>query len=234
MKTSGRLLISLTVVVLALTGCATPHTVVSQTYNFDNLKRIGITKFDTSGKITGIEDLFVQQLMKKGYTTVERDQIDHVIAEQQMSTSALFDPATSKKLGQLLGIDGLLTGEVTYYSPKKSKTRMEESDSYFSTPVYKKVSKKNADGTYSVVLKQIATNTRVERHRFPVTVTTYPQIGIVAKIIDTETAEVVWVGSILEEGENIMDAEENCVHLLVKSMWKDIKELKQKKAGSQL
>ena len=229
MKSSFKLLIAITAVAAALAGCATPRTVISQDYDFSNLKRIGISKFDNPKNITGIEDLFAQQLIKKGYTTVERSKLDKVLSEQKIQASGLTDPDTAKKLGQLLGVDGLLIGEVTYYSPKQSNTYMAEDDTSFAVPVYKKVYKKNPDGTTSVKIRQTGSNTKVEKHRYPVTVTTYPQIGIVAKIIDTGTGEIVWVGSMLEDGANLMDAEESCVHLLVKSMWKDVKELQKQK-----
>ncbi len=207
-----------------LSGCATPRTVVSHTYNFNNLKNIGISKFDNPKKISGIEDIFAQQLIKKGFKTVERNKLDRVLKEQKIAASGLEDPDTTKKLGQLLGVDGLLVGEVTYYSPKQSKTHTEEDDTYFSVPVYKKIDNR---------IQQTGTKTKVDKRRYPVTVTTNPQIGLVAKIIDVETAEIVWVGSFIEEGDNVMDAEEDCVHLLVKSLWKDIKKVEREKAKEQ-
>ena len=213
-----------------LSGCATPNTVISKSYNFDKLKHIGITKFDNPQKIAGIEDLFAQQLIKKGFTVVEREKLDSVIKELKLSASGLFDEKNTKELGRILGVDALLIGEVTYYSPKQTNTYTQENDAVFAVPVYKRDNSRNPDGSYSVRLRQVGTRDRVERHRIPVTVTTNPQVGMVAKIVDTETAEVIWVGSMVEEGENVMDAEENCAHFLIKSMWKDIKILKKEKS----
>jgi curli biogenesis system outer membrane secretion channel CsgG len=212
-----------------LSGCATPRSVISQSFDV-NSKRLAVTKFDNAKNLPGIEDIFAQQLMKKGFTVVERKELERVLAEQKIGLSGLFKPETTKKIGEMLGVDGLVIGEVTSYSPKKSKTTTEENDDYFATPVYRKVWRQNPDGTSSAVLEQVGTKTRVEKHRVPVTVTTNPKFGIVVKIVDTQTAEVVWVGSVLEEGEDLMDAEESGVHALVKDLWKDIKELKREKA----
>jgi hypothetical protein len=225
-------LIAVCSVFAVFSGCASTakiHTVVSHDYNFDQLKRVGITKFDNTKQVGGIEDYFAQEMIDRGFITVERNSLQKVLAEQKIGASGLFDQATTKKLGQLLGIDALMVGEVTFYSPKQNKTHMEEEDKYFSVPVYKKVPVWNGNG-YTEKLVQTGTNTKVEKHKYPVTETTNPKVGIVAKIIDTQTAEIVWVGSILDEGDNVMDIAQESVHLMVKALWKDIKMIKKEHA----
>lgn len=48
------------------------------------------------------------------YSIVERDQIDKVLKEQQLSNSGIVDDAQASQIGKLLGIDAMITGSVSY------------------------------------------------------------------------------------------------------------------------
>ena len=47
------------------------------------------------------------------YTVVERGQLSRVIQEHQLDISGVVDPASAQELGKLLGVDGLIFGEVS-------------------------------------------------------------------------------------------------------------------------
>lgn len=61
-------------------------------------------------------DLVITRLVQDGrVTVVERNAIDKLIAEQNLSNSDRTDPRTAAKLGRILGVDAIVLGSVTKY-----------------------------------------------------------------------------------------------------------------------
>lgn len=56
---------------------------------------------------------------------VSRDQLDRVLAEQELQYTGLFDPATAIRLGKLLGANDIITGRITQviYTPPTVESR---------------------------------------------------------------------------------------------------------------
>ena len=52
-------------------------------------------------------------MIDKGFTLVERGQLQKVIEELKIQDTALIDPATATKIGKLAGCDLMLLGEIT-------------------------------------------------------------------------------------------------------------------------
>lgn len=70
-------------------------------------------------------DLVITRLVQDGQVTVlERNAIDKLIAEQNLSNSDRTDPRTAAKLGRILGVDAIVLGSVTKY----------DFESHMSTP----------------------------------------------------------------------------------------------------
>ena len=106
---------------LLLAGC-TPKTVISQSYDFNQMNRIGIMGFTTHyNDLSGVENLFAKYLIESGFKVVERAQLDQVLKEHNISVSGYLSPATTKKIGEILGVDVLLVGEVTSYTPTRTE-----------------------------------------------------------------------------------------------------------------
>lgn len=62
-------------------------------------------------------DELTTQLVKSGrFTVVERDRLQAVLAEQQLGQSGAVDASTAAKIGQLLGVQGIVTGSITQFS----------------------------------------------------------------------------------------------------------------------
>jgi hypothetical protein len=57
------------------------------------------------------------------FTIIERSQIDRVLKEQRMSLSGAIDERTAARVGQLLGIDAIIIGEITWEQRKEHSTR---------------------------------------------------------------------------------------------------------------
>lgn len=71
----------------------------------------------------GISEILVTKLFKDGtYELVDRNAIDQILKEQDMSNSARFDASSAAQLGKLLGADALLTGSITQFGTEKKST----------------------------------------------------------------------------------------------------------------
>ncbi|MCX5782752.1 MAG: hypothetical protein NT145_08690 [Elusimicrobia bacterium] len=221
MINNKRRLFLLLVSLIFVSGCAV-HSVISRTYNFSSVRRIGVLKVSSrQSPVKGVEDMFAQYLIKEGFTVVERSKLKEIMKENKIGAEGAINPEMTKQLGKLLGVDVLLIGEITSYTPEKETTTIAESENTFIEPVYSLV-KKEVDGKTIEVIEQTGTKIRKESNRTPITFTTSPQVSLIAKLVDVETAEVVWVGSITKQGSSPADAAESAVDYLVKNLGKDI------------
>ena len=62
------------------------------------------------------QDVFVTELVKSGkFRVIEREQLEALIREKNLSLSGSVDASTAVRAGKLLGVDYLLTGALTEY-----------------------------------------------------------------------------------------------------------------------
>jgi len=60
------------------------------------------------------QDMLVTELVRKGtYRVIEREQLDEILREKNLTLSGDIDPKTAVKLGKMLGVEYLITGAVT-------------------------------------------------------------------------------------------------------------------------
>jgi curli biogenesis system outer membrane secretion channel CsgG len=68
------------------------------------------------GGAEAAQDVFVTELVKSGkFRVVEREQLQALMAEKNLTLSGDVDPSTAVRIGKLLGVNYLLTGAVTEY-----------------------------------------------------------------------------------------------------------------------
>src|SRR5215471_3863168 len=61
-------------------------------------------------------DLLITKLVQGGNVSViERDAIDKLLAEQNLTNSDRTDPTTAAKVGRILGVDAIIMGTITHY-----------------------------------------------------------------------------------------------------------------------
>ncbi|MBV8807743.1 MAG: curli production assembly protein CsgG [Acidobacteriaceae bacterium] len=71
----------------------------------------------------GISDLLVDQLLKDGnYRVIERNALDKVLKEQNFSNSDRADSTTAAKIGKVLGVDAIITGDITQFGRDDQNT----------------------------------------------------------------------------------------------------------------
>ncbi|WP_424245496.1 hypothetical protein Dip510_000428 [Elusimicrobium posterum] len=217
-----KILSVLTAAVLLTAGCAT-NTVISQKYDFSKVQRIGIMAFESPyNSFQGTENIFAKYLLQNGFVIVERAKIEQVLNEHNLSITGYLSPETTKMIGKILGVDLLLMGEITSYMPEKTTLALVETRQTRSEPVYVTQRVPQADG--SVVSKTTNMGTKVTRQRdvSPSEYTINAQVGIVAKLVDVQSAEIVWIGTDTGSSSSSQNAVDSVAKKLIKSLKKEI------------
>src|SRR5271167_2754671 len=64
----------------------------------------------------GIADMLIDKMLADGtYRVIERNAIDKVLHEQDFSNSNRADASTAAKIGHVLGVDAVITGDITQF-----------------------------------------------------------------------------------------------------------------------
>jgi curli biogenesis system outer membrane secretion channel CsgG len=73
----------------------------------------------------GIVSLIITRLVNDGtYSVCEREMMDSILKEQNLSTSDRADAATAAKIGKLLGVDAIIVGTVTQFGFENHNTNV--------------------------------------------------------------------------------------------------------------
>lgn len=212
----------LAVLFLSFLFCScTPKSVLSPSYDFSQIHRIGIMSFSNSwADLNGVENLFAKYLIQSGFKVVERAQLESILHEHNISVSGYLAPDTTREIGRILGVDALLVGEVSSYSPARTELTMTASRRSESRPVMQQDVMRMPDGTYVGYQRPVGTQISNSVDMRPTEYTINAKVALIAKLIDVETAEIVWIGSDSEENSRPLDAADYMARQLVKSFTK--------------
>ena len=186
--------------VLLLAACGTASVAVKSGFDFSKVKRVAVVGFSDYPRQAGSGEIlsgaFEQELLQAGYSLVERAQVEQVLREKKLVAD---DPKATKKIGQVLGVDALLFGRITdFREPREHLTEAEVVDTY-QDPIYVRKTKTtvNGDGTANKTETTDIQGYRTRRvvRREPRTVTQYGRLGVSARLVFTQTGEVLWSGS---------------------------------------
>lgn len=217
------------VAALLLVAC-TPKTVLSPTYDFSQVNRIGIMAFsNTWADLNGVENLFAKYLIRDGFKVVERAQLESVLREHNISVSGYLAPQTTREIGRILGVDVLLVGEVSSYSPARTEITMTASRRSESRPVMQQDVMRMPDGSYVGYMRPAGTQVSQSAEIHPTEYTINAKVAVIAKLVDVETAEIVWIGSDSQESSRPLDAADYLAKQLVKSFSKELAKQEKKK-----
>jgi curli biogenesis system outer membrane secretion channel CsgG len=212
-----------------LAACA-PKTYLSKNYDFNKMQRIGVLAFSSPfDAFKGAENLFSKNLIRYGYTVVERAKIEEILGEQRLSADMYLSPALTRKIGKVLGVDVLLLGEISSYLPEQKKLAYNVSKTNLSEPVYNNEVVTGPDGKKMIKTTYAGIQERRERNIQPYEYTIYAQVGVVAKMVDVNTAEIVWVGDDTAEGVSGLDALSSSAERLIKSFDKEVRKSRKKR-----
>jgi hypothetical protein len=217
----------------ALLGCASA-TALNKEYDRNRIRRIGVLKFeDARNANLGAEDIFAKHLIRRGYSVIERTRLEALLREQKLSATGAVALSGVKDIGKILGVDALIIGTISSYEPQRKQVVMVNVQRTYTEPVFKKVRKKverNQDekgpDKYIDVHEQIGKKSRYEDKEVPQLLVVDARVGIIAKLVDVETGEIIWVGSAAREGVNSVMAVESAVSYLIRRLRKELKPAK--------
>lgn len=91
--------------------------------------RIAILEFENKadnqywwhGGAAAIQDVFVTELVKSGkFRVIDRERLDALMREKNLSLSGAVDPSTAVRAGKLLGVEYFLVGSITEYGAEEA------------------------------------------------------------------------------------------------------------------
>ena len=207
---------------ICLSAC-TPNTVLSPSYDFSQVNRIGIMAFSNAwADLNGVENLFAKYLIRNGFKVVERAQLENLLREHNISVSGYLAPETTREIGRILGVDVLLIGEVSSYTPARTELAMTASRRSESRPIMTQDVMRMPDGSYVGYTRPVGTQISNSMDVLPTEYTINAKIAIIAKLVDVETAEIVWIGSDSTESSRALDGADYIAKNLVKSFAKEL------------
>ena len=210
---------------LLLAACAAPPIVaIKPGYDFSKVGRVALIDPPDApgepGSGVAVGRALEPYLLQAGYDLVERGQVDKVLAEQAFTHTDSVDPATAVQLGKLLGAQALVLGRVTGASPASSATYLQTVSNTTYHPVYETQVYKDRQGRdrsrqtiarYDVV----TTNDQV-----PQTYTSPASVAFTVKLVDVTTGQVLWTGSVSDQGDSLADAASTAAGRLAKALKK--------------
>jgi curli biogenesis system outer membrane secretion channel CsgG len=86
-------------------------------FDYGTVRDVSASIFGTDIDVgKGITDMLVEKLVNGGVVSViERQALDTIINEQNLSNSDRFDSSSAAAIGRLLGVDAIITGSITQF-----------------------------------------------------------------------------------------------------------------------
>ena len=93
------------------------HRIAVLDFNYATVMTTTQAVFGTNQDIgKGISDILIDRLTNDGtYRVIERNAINKVLSEQNFSNSNRADTSTAAKIGHILGVDAIITGDITQF-----------------------------------------------------------------------------------------------------------------------
>ncbi len=179
-----RFFLSLAIILLLASGCVQPPA-ISPDYDFSELRKIGVLHFTSYGNQPSsgevITNQFTIELLRRNYEVIERSRLRAILRERKLLVKEKLTAEEIRTIGTALEVDALLTGAVIRYSPSQRKV------------VYFDPEKES---------EEIINELRLDPNVFIiaeganyVSYLTQAQVGVSARLIDVDTAQVVWATS---------------------------------------
>ncbi len=194
---------------VCLGACATPAVVlISPDYSAVKVRKVAMAPFRDfpgspgSGQIAA--DVFEEYLLMPGYQLVERRQVDALLKEHGFELSGNVDPAQIKQLGHMLGVDALVLGAVTDFQTASEQTVMVDVPEETAPPLYGGMvgDYGGAYGEGAFVGGAYGYGGMPMETSIPETEFVPAHVAFTAKLVDVETAELLWTVSTGSDGND--------------------------------
>lgn len=102
------------------------HRIAVMDFNYGTVQDSVAAIFGSNQDVgKGIVDLLIDRLVNDGtYRVIERQALDKVLAEQNLSNSNRADASTAAKIGKLLGVDTIIVGDITQFGRDDHNTNV--------------------------------------------------------------------------------------------------------------
>ena len=185
----------------ALGACATANVAINRRFDFSKVRRVAVIGFKDYPGHGGSGDLvtgaFERSLIAAGYDVVERGQVAKVLAERKFSGKP--DARATKAIGESLGVDALLFGQITDLAEPRSRVVEVDVVDDRSDPIYVRRTRRvqQPDGSSAEVAEEVVQGYKTTHivRREPRTYTTDGRLGASARLVYVPTAGVLWSGS---------------------------------------
>jgi len=171
-------------------GCTGPQVAVNQHADFSRIHRVAVATFGgENGDVAA--DLLTHDLLQHGADVVERQRLDAVLQEQNLSSQNVLDPETVKKIGKILGVDAIFVGTVATNVP---------SQSYLVTQSRHGI---NVNGVTPVNGSNLYPEGPAIGVADSQVLTSAAQASLISRMVDVETGSILWSGRMSYEGLNV-------------------------------
>jgi curli biogenesis system outer membrane secretion channel CsgG len=161
----------LTVISISLANAQTKPRVAVLDFDYATVRDVSQAIFGTDVDVgKGITDMLVEKLVNGGvYSVIERKALDTIIAEQNLSNSDRFDSSSAAKIGRILGVDAIITGSITQFGRDDKSTNI-------------------GGGAVGGITRRFGLGGVGRKEAKAV-------VGITARIVNTDTAEILSVAT---------------------------------------
>ncbi len=118
--------LALIAVIILMTGCASGESFRRANYDFSQVGKVAV--LDVTGEVRGegaknqIADYFAMELLRKGYSPIERKQVEAILKEQEMQASAITREVGAAKAGRILNVPAVIVVNVPEFRDDISMT----------------------------------------------------------------------------------------------------------------
>lgn len=141
MKRSGLIAICVSLLIVAfMAGCAPKvksRVLMPATVNLKGYKNVAVIDFEGQGTTGGNVSRWLEAALlnaKVGgspyFKVVTRSQLTKVLREQEIQMTGLTDPATSRQVGKILGVDAIISGAIDGYDAEDGSYTEERQKTY--------------------------------------------------------------------------------------------------------
>ena len=204
--------------------------VVSHSYDPQHVRRVAVLSFTDYPGAPGSGELavgpFEKYLLWADYSLIERRQVRQVLDEQSLQASDAVDPATIRKVGKLLGVDALVLGGLTDFTNTREQTVMVDEPQEHTEPIYGRVeTTQRSGGTVVRTSQKVVTGYQnfATDQVVPEIQTLPAHVAMSVRLVDVETAEVLWSASASSEGVDPSAATEQASAALMQGVVKQLK-----------
>jgi uncharacterized protein YcfJ len=116
----------LLIALMLASGCSKGESYVQAGYNFANLNKVAV--IEVAGAVEGeaaknqIADYFGMELLKKGYTVVERAQVQALLDEQDFQASDMTRADDAVRAGRILNVPVVFVANIPNYGEEMTMT----------------------------------------------------------------------------------------------------------------